>query len=420
MFGWNLGDVPFVDEYAYITQSYYADLLFEGRTNDPAWLDFPAYDLVPLPKYLIGLALRAAGERRPGPEAARAWYGDTSNRYGPPRVLTVSRAPSIVLGAIGCVALAVIGGLAFDLRVGLVAAVLLMLNPLYALHAHRAMSEAPCEAFLMVALALALAAWKRALAPETGWRLMLWLPATGLATALAVLAKFNGLLTLMTLGVWVGLAWAIPRGGPWGWVRFASGALVAVVAAGAGFIALNPYMTARPAPPLRPEAQQIAEMGAWARFRLLIDHRRTMSASQQQAFAHNALTTPLERAKVVAAQGFGRFGPLGPRKSDSTRRYDFEQDWGAFGWLPLCLAGLGYALAIGLVQFHRREPPAAWAAAAWAVVSLVVVASYLPMAWDRYQLPIQAPFTLLAASALVAIGDALGRLVGLKSKVGPT
>ena len=43
----------FVDEYAYITQSYYADLFFGRQFNDRAWLDFPAYDLPPLPKYLI-------------------------------------------------------------------------------------------------------------------------------------------------------------------------------------------------------------------------------------------------------------------------------------------------------------------------------------------------------------------------------
>ena len=31
----------FEDEYAYISQSYYADLFFAGRFNDRAWLEFP-------------------------------------------------------------------------------------------------------------------------------------------------------------------------------------------------------------------------------------------------------------------------------------------------------------------------------------------------------------------------------------------
>ena len=64
----------FEDEYAYISQSYYADLFFAGRFNDLAWLDFPAYDLPPLPKYLIGLSFRLAQLPMPKPGAAWAWY----------------------------------------------------------------------------------------------------------------------------------------------------------------------------------------------------------------------------------------------------------------------------------------------------------------------------------------------------------
>jgi hypothetical protein len=44
--------------------------------------------------------------------------------------------------------------------------------------------------------------------------------------------------------------------------------------------------------------------------------------------------------------------------------------------------------------------PTAWALAVWAGLAMAVVTAYLPMAWDRYQLPIQAPATLLAAVAL--------------------
>ena len=71
-FALGLGDVPFVDEYAYITQSYQPDLVFAGRMNDVSWLDGLGYDLVPLPKFWINLAFRAAGIPRPSPwNAAR-------------------------------------------------------------------------------------------------------------------------------------------------------------------------------------------------------------------------------------------------------------------------------------------------------------------------------------------------------------
>src|SRR5438309_11813286 len=73
-FALGLGDDSFVDEYAYITQSYQPDILFTGRSNDRAWLEFITYDLVPLPKYLINFSFRLAGIPRPTPEAAMHWY----------------------------------------------------------------------------------------------------------------------------------------------------------------------------------------------------------------------------------------------------------------------------------------------------------------------------------------------------------
>ncbi len=48
-------------------QSYYADLFFTGQFNHQLWLDVPAIDLQPLPKYLIGLAFRLASLAHAGP-----------------------------------------------------------------------------------------------------------------------------------------------------------------------------------------------------------------------------------------------------------------------------------------------------------------------------------------------------------------
>ena len=64
------------DESAFISQSYFFDLLLEGALDDPAWVSIPAIDLPPLPKYLIGLMLRTQGYPRPGPSEALAWYDD--------------------------------------------------------------------------------------------------------------------------------------------------------------------------------------------------------------------------------------------------------------------------------------------------------------------------------------------------------
>ncbi len=108
-------------------------------------------------------------------------------------------------------------------------------------------------------------------------------------------------------------------------------------------------------------------------------------------FPDDALHSIRDRAGVVLVQGFGRFGLFGPRKSDSTRRYDLRQDWGAFFWLPVVLAGVISAIRLGKQQHRQSHAPTGWALVVWSALALLVVTVYLPMAWDRYQLPIQAP-----------------------------
>jgi hypothetical protein len=44
-----------------------------------------------------------------------------------------------------------------------------------------------------------------------------------------------------------------------------------------------------------------------------------------------------------------------------------------------------------------------------AVVAFVVVAAYIPLAWDRYEISIQPGSALLAGAAVVALSDRLAR-----------
>ena len=74
------------------------------------------------------------------------------------------------------------------------------------------------------------------------------------------------------------------------------------------------------------------------------------------------------------------------------------------------LAGLVAAIRLGEAAASAiGQPPTAWALALWACLALTVVTVYLPMAWDRYQLPIQAPAALLAALPLADGLDCAGR-----------
>ena len=407
-FSLGLRDVPFVDEYAYITQSYQPDLVFSGRMNDVSWLEALGYDLVPLPKLWINLAFRAAGIPRPAPWNAIAWYENTSYRWGTERELIVARLPSIFLGAVGCVAIFAIGTILRDQQTGAIAAFLLAINPLYSLHAHRAMSEASCEAFLLVAVALGLWAWKSLLSHGPIAPNLLLLIEAGCSAGLSIVSKFNGILAVLSLVGWTCLALALPGISRAVKLRLSVGTSGAILTAWLVFVTLNPFMTAHPAGHLPAQLQAIDELSAWQRFRFLIDHRGQVSSFQQGAFGHNALHSLFDRAGVVLVQGFGRFGPLGPRKSDSTRRYDIRQDWGAFFWLPVVLTGVLTAIRLGKQEYRQSQPPTAWTLVVWSALALLLVTVYLPMAWDRYQLPIQAPASLLAALWLSGAATALG------------
>ncbi len=302
-----------------------------------------------------------------------------------------------------------IGTLAFGRPAGLVAAALLMASPLYYLHARRAMSDVPAEAMALVALALGLAAWAR-------WtdRARPWWPAlvltllSGVFVGLAVLSKLNGTLAGMILAAWAALGLglkgvSIPRK-----LGLAAATLAAGALALATFTGLNPILTARPADPIPPTMERAAAMSYWERATLVKDHRVEVSAIGQQKFPDDALVTPVDKLLAVVVQGFGRFSPLGPRHSDSTRRYDWRQDWPALIWLPIVAAGAAVSYLRGRDQLRRGEAATAWAVLAASAVATAVVTAFLPLAWDRYYLSIQ-PWAVLLGSAALTAPFRLGR-----------
>jgi hypothetical protein len=407
----------FVDEWAYVSQSFYLDLL--AQPDHPLWLDYPALDLPPLPKYLIGGALKAAGYRPPPPAAAASWYRDTSSRSGTRAMLVAARWPSVICGAIGCVAMFAIGTLARGPGLGLAAAALLLANPLYRMLARRAMADAPTEALVLATAALGLWAWKglvgRAWRPASG---VLVLALAGIPAGLAVLAKLNGGLGLMTLGAWALLGSTLNDVPVRNRLALLGGTALAGLVAFAVFVAGNPLMTADPQP--APAGSRLAAAGPIGRTDAVIRHRLGVPRDQQTLFPDDALETLPEKAAAVAVQGFGRFGPLGRKRFDarrqvwwfdSTRRYDRAQDLGAVAWLPVVLVGAGVLARWGRRRRREGFAPVPWAVLAQAALALLVVTAFLPLAWDRYFLGLQPGASLLGAAALVAAGEAiLGRV----------
>ena len=414
LFAHDLRHEPYyMDESACITQSYVTDLWLAGALDDPGWLERPSLDHPTLGKYLIGLALRAGGQPRPGLADALAWYQDAvSYRFGTLETLVAARWPSVLLGALGCALLFGLGVLAHGRCAGAIAALLLMINPLYHKLARRAMYDVPAEALTLATIALALWAWRRTLAGS--WRFVPWLTTAlivGVLGGLAVLAKLNGALGLMTVGALALLALAllpsrVGRGAAAAW----GGAWISAGAALATFVVLNPFVTAHPKVPLPPHLARCAGQDLWERLDEVIAHRQTLSRHMQRCFPGAALLTPRERLAAVVAQGFGRHGPLGLLRPGPARRYDRGADRWAWIWGPWVLSGAAWAVGQGQRQLRAGQPPLAWAILLAPLVAWVTIAASIPLAWDRYFLPLQSGSALLAACAAVEAGKSLAHV----------
>jgi hypothetical protein len=408
---WDLpGEVHYMDETFFVASSYYFDLFAGGLGDDPRWLDLPAVDHLPLERYLIGLALRLAGHPRPGPADVYAWYKDQSYRCETPEALVAARWPSVILGAMGCAAMFGLGVLAHGRWAGAIAAALLLLDPLYYVLSRRAMCDVPAEALALATVAVALWSWRRTLAGE--WRSprgpMLAAALTGLLGGLAILAKLNGVLGLMTVGLLVVLTVGlVPTRLGRRTAPILGGALVSTWVALATFVLLNPFVTARPTGPMSTEIEAVAKQDVWSRLIAIVEYRRRASRAMQENFPRHALRTDAEKARAVASQGFGRFSPLGRLHPGPARRYDPTADRRAWAWGLWVLIGVAWAVVRGCRQLRAGEPPTAWAVLGAALVSLVTVTAMIPVDWDRYFLPMQSGPVLLAACAAAAGGRLL-------------
>lgn len=407
VFAWGLTDGSFWDEYAYITQCYYADLFFAGHRDDPAWLDEPpAIDLQPIPKYLVGASFRLAHLRMPHRSDAFRWYDNPHTRFGPPDALTIARLPIVVLGVAGILALFGCGQAIGGRWTATLAGLLLIADPLYRLHAHRAMSDVPCEAFSIGSMGLALVGLSRP-GVNRGFRSgLLLLALAGVASGLAIDCKLNGLLGPMVIASWGGLLMIAPGSGWRMRMSIVAGGVAAVSAMLVTLVLFNPTYTCHPrVPASQPEFAVRTQEPPWERFRRMVEFRLSTAEGQRKMakFDRDVVRGPSEKLAVFMVQGFGRFGPLGPSQSNSEVRYDAGQDWGLIVWWPIVIFGVVRAGRIGRRQLRDGELPTAWALLVWAAIAWAVVAAYLPLAWDRYFLPVQAPNALLGAVALMGL-----------------
>jgi 4-amino-4-deoxy-L-arabinose transferase-like glycosyltransferase len=250
---------------------------------------------------------------------------------------------------------------------GLVAAALFQLNPVVRHHGSRALSD-----MVMIALTLwAVCYLVRRIAPAwTGPRgpVLRRIGVFGLLTGLAAATKQNGGI-VGCVGMVAFAAWALEQARVAGvgaaLRRVVLGALVLAASAYGTYVVVNPTLHRAPI------AGAVAQVRAWdQKFREHRDRR-----------PERALTTIAARAGAVAeVLGGARYGAVP----------------GAYVVGLLTLAGT-VVLALGAGGPSRwRAPPRI--ILLWAMVTIAVVTAWVPLAWDRYFLPIIAVHAVLVGS----------------------
>ena len=167
----------------------------------------------------------------------------------------------------------------------------------------------------------------------------------------------------MIIAAWSGLTLIAPGVKLGRKLTIAGGAIVTAVVAFAVFVGLNPFMTARPPGPLRPDLQDARQPEHLAALRLSGEASfPVIRKSEDQLSRTTPSSRSLEKTEVFAVQGFGRFGLLGPSQSDSTVRFDRRQDWGAILWAPLVFYGLVTSIRLGVASTEpaSRRPRSLW------------------------------------------------------------
>jgi hypothetical protein len=284
---------------------------------------------------LVYKAGRLAGTMPPMPEFKRAWRADPSFFY------LLGRLTVALLGALTVPALYWLGRMAYNRRIGLLAATFLTVSFIHLRESHFAVSDVPATLGVVLALALAVRVLNR---PGLARCLV-----AGLAVGLAASTKYTAGLALVSSGLAYMLANPARR------LHLAPGpALGGLAATAVGFLAGTPY------------AVLDREM--------LLDDLQALVRDGSQGY----------KGLILDPDGGWLF-------------YLKTLDWGLGpGLFALALLGLAYAL-----YRHRRED---LVLAAFPVVLYLFIGRQL-MFFGRFILPAVPVLLLLAARLLVEATD---------------
>ena len=354
-----------------------------------------------LPKYLFGLAWHLAGftvdDLNDQWVWGAGWDWNVANGHKPAdALLLVARWPSALLTALSVVLMFALAMLWGGRWMAYPASFLLALNPVVLLNGRRAMMEGSLLFFSL--LTMLLAAWLGRRLVRTSRLLrrdVAGMLALGGAAGLTMASKHSGLVPV--LAAYMALAvLGFGRSRVRGW-RLAVWGLCSVLLAGGIFLALNPAWWSDPV----------------GRGLEVLQLRQALVADQAAAFPD-----------AVYRDVPGRLGGLLTQLSTAPPAYYEVSDWAAYiadairayqasPWTGIqygvnaltTLVGAGVFLLalvgmVCLIWQMRALHPIALVIGLWALLTVLMIAAAVPLAWQRYYMPLYPIEALLAGAGI--------------------
>lgn len=374
-----------------------------------------------LPKYLIGLAALAGGYGSDDLNDQWLWGADwawnvTDGHMPSDGLLLAARWSSAILAALSVPAMFGLGWLWRGRRAAYAASLILALHPVVLIQGRRAYMEGALLFFSVLAILIAVAWGQRLTRPVISRRAM-WGGALGLGVAagLLVASKHSGAAVAAAAYGGVGLAILWQRFPMRRTLRLLAALATSGIVALAVFLALNPAWWSDP----------VARVGE------VLDLRQGLVTDQVAAFPES-----------VYPDTGARLGGMLRELSVAPPVY-FEAPWWA-GYPELAAQietyraspwagiqtgtnGLTTAIGVGLLLFTlmgcvpvaealRRGQAAGWAIGLWALLNAAAILISIPLAWQRYAMPLYPVQAILAAAGFDWLA---GRIATMRQRPAP-
>lgn len=376
------------DENLWIKYGSYFKLFWIDKDFGSAqWQEWNCIDQPCVGKYIAGLSIFMLGKEKIFQELGKINYWDFSrdeewNRiHGampPPQILFIARLTMAIFGALACLLVYVIGAIVFGKRAGIIAALLLACNPLVLLLSRRAVTDVPVMFFMTMSILLSIGFYSALLRDR---KILFYFTASliGINNALALGTKYIGGLSAVIFTLFCIIICIIRIKADKRLVPVVIGWLTSILALAIVFFAVNPYFYREP----------------FKRITFPIQHQAEIFRHLQAQWPAQALTSLSQKAAFVMNRS------LMPQNNAVLGRiFNVPVDLALFlmGLVLLFYTELICFLRTGLIS-HKTI------ILIWALVTFSATIAWIPMAWDRYNLPVMPCIA-------VTIGYSLDLIIG--------